>query len=101
KLVITRPRQYADMLRQYRLVVDSDLAYTIGRGQSVDISLPPGRHRLIAAIDWARSNPVEIELLPDQDCRLEVGSNVAGWRLLLAVLYATVWRDRWLYLRPV
>jgi hypothetical protein len=88
------------MLRNYRLIVDSDLTYTIGRGQSIDIDLPPGRHRLIAAIDWARSNPVEIDLLPGQDRRLEVGSNVEGWRLLLAALYATIWRRRYLYLRP-
>lgn len=99
KLVIARPRQYADMLRRYRITVDGELAARIATGQSVEIDLPPGGHRIVATIDWARSNPVEIDAEASGKHRLEVGSNVAGWRLLLGILYATIWRDRYLYLK--
>jgi hypothetical protein len=80
-------------------MVDGDPAITIGPGQSVDIELPSGRYHFTAAIDWARSNPIEIDVSTGGDHRLEVGTNAAGWRWLLVTLYATVWCDRYLYLR--
>jgi hypothetical protein len=98
-LTITRPRQYADMLRTYHLIVDGHDAATIRAGEDVDIELSRGRHRVMAAIDWAHSYPVEIDVLPGGHYHLEVGSNMAGWRLLLAIAYATIWRDRYLYLK--
>jgi len=98
-LSISRPRQYADALRQYRVLIDDAEAAAIRPGQTIDIDVPPGKHRVVAAVDWVRSNPVEFEALPGGYHRLEVGSNVAGWRLLLAGVYATVWRDRYLYLK--
>jgi len=101
RLIITRPRQYVDMLRSYRLILDGVPTFTIRRGQSVSIDLGPGSHRLMAAIDWVCSNSVEIDMSSDEDHRLEVGSNVDCWRFLRTVLYLTVWRDRYLYLKPV
>jgi len=76
-LSITRPRQYTDMLRRYRVLIDDAEAAMIPPGQTIDIDLRPGRHRIVAAIDWARSNPVEFEAQPGSHYRLEVGSNVA------------------------
>jgi len=55
--------------------------------------------QFLLPIDWARGNPVELEALPGSHRCLEVGSNVAGWRLLLAIAYASLWRDRYLYLK--
>lgn len=101
RLVVTRPRQDCDMLRQYRLIVDDEFAYSIRRGQSIDIDPPRGRHCLVAAIDWGRSNSITIELSQGQQLRLEVSSNVKGWRLPLAIFYATIWCDRCLYLMQV
>jgi hypothetical protein len=97
-LSIARPRQYADALRQYRVLIDGAEAAKIRPGQAIDIDLPPGRHRVVAVIDWARSNPYEFDAQAGRHHRIEVGSNVAGSRLLLAAAYATIWRDRWLYL---
>jgi len=44
KLIVTRPRQFADRLRQYRILIDGDPAATIGPGQTVEVELAPGRH---------------------------------------------------------
>jgi hypothetical protein len=98
-LSIARRRQYADALRQYRVLIDDVEAAKIRPGQTIDIDLAPGRHRVVAVIDWARSNPFEFDAQTGRQYRIEVGSNVAGWRLLFAVAYVTVWRDRYLYLK--
>jgi hypothetical protein len=98
-LSIARPRQYADAFRKYRVLIDDAEVATIRPGEAIAIDLPPGRHRVVAAIDWARSNAIEIDAHPGGHHRIEVGSNVGGWRLLLAVAYATVWRDRYLYVK--
>src|SRR5262245_59258051 len=94
---MTRPKQYADRLRRYRIVVDDIQVAMIKAGERVEINLPIGRHQVFAAIDWARSNSIEIDVLPGRCHHLEVGSNLSGWRLLLAIAYATIWRQQYLY----
>jgi hypothetical protein len=101
KLIVYRLRQYADMLRSYAILVDGKPVATIRRGQTIEVELPSGRHRITSMIDWARSNPVELEARSEGVYHLEVGSNLRAWRLLLAILYVTVWRDRYLYLKIV
>ena len=100
-LTLTRPRQFADMLRGYRIIVDGREEAVIRPGQTVEIELKPGIHIVRAAIDWAGSQSIEIELRPDVDHHLEVGSNIANWRLLFAALYITIWRNDYLYLREI
>jgi hypothetical protein len=97
-LLIERPRQFLEM-RRYRIVMDGVKAFTIGPGQNIEIDILPGRHRIIAWIDYATSNPVDLEATEGGYYRLKVGSNVAGWRLLIGVVYATVWRHHYLYLK--
>ena len=96
---ITRPRQYTHLLRSYRVFIDGAHAATIRRGQTVEIDLPSGRHSAVAVIDWCRSNRVDFDAVPGSLLRLEVGSNVVGWRLLWAFIYVTAKRDQYLYLR--
>jgi hypothetical protein len=98
-LILTRPRQYVDMLRRYTIIVDGHRRATIRRGQTISLDLPPGRHQVVAKIDWCRSNPVEIEVGPEGRHFLEVGSNLTGWRILNALAYIIRWPDRYLYLR--
>lgn len=100
KLIVARPRQYVDMLRRYKILVDGERAATIRRGETVELELPPGRHEITARIDWGRSNPVAIQAGEGESHCLEVGSNANG-RLLLAILYVTIWRDQYLYLKAV
>lgn len=98
-LTITRPDQLANLVRRYRLIVDGKEVVAIPGGHVVDIELPPGRHRIIAAVNWARSNPIEFELSDDEHIVLEIGSNCAGWQLPLQILYFTIWSDRCLFLK--
>jgi hypothetical protein len=72
---------------------------TVGRGQTTRILFPSGRHRVEAKVDWRHSNPVELDAQPGASYRMEVGSNVTGWRLLIGLAYVTIWRYRCLYLK--
>jgi hypothetical protein len=96
---IFRPRQYADLLRRYVILVDEEPVATICAGQTIELKLVPGHHRISATIDWASGNPVEIVAKSNGVYHLEVGNNLGGGRLLLAACYLTIWRDQWLYLR--
>jgi hypothetical protein len=98
RLLISRPRQYVDILRRYVILVDGERVAKIRRGQTSELELPSGRHRITSRIDWCRSNAIEIEAESDGVHRLEVGSNLRGRRLLLAFFYLTIWRDQCLYL---
>lgn len=98
-LRVSRLTQYADRLRRYDLLVDGVREERIGAGSSVEIEVPPGGHELRAKIDWGSSNALAVEIEEGGRCDLEVGSRVGGWRVLLGILYATVLRSRYLYLR--
>ena len=54
---------------------------------------------MTAAIDWCHSNTLEIEVIPDGRQVFEVGSNISVWGLLFVLLYVTIWKARYLYLR--
>jgi hypothetical protein len=87
------------MLRRYAILVDGERVATVGRAQAIELELPAGRHRITATIDWAKGNPVDMEANPEGVYHLEVGSNLGGWRILLAFFYATMWPGQWLYLK--
>lgn len=54
EIEVTRPKQFADMARDYRLLVDGKEA-VIKRGTTQRITLPEGSKTLKASIDWCSS----------------------------------------------
>jgi hypothetical protein len=98
-LCFQRPTQYADWFRSYQLFVDGHPVGKIGAGSNFEIKVPAGRHEIVAKIDWCKSNFLHLEVQDGAIWHLEVGSNVTGWRLLLALLYITIMTTEYLYLR--
>jgi hypothetical protein len=94
-----RPTQFADFLRCYRLFVDEVCVGQIVTGGELDVEVPAGRHEVRARIDWCSSNRLLLDIGQGDKCNLEVGSSLGGWRLLLALLYITLWTSDYLYLR--
>jgi hypothetical protein len=91
KLIVTRPRQFADRLRKYRILIDGDRAATIGPGETVEIELAPGRHQITARLDFLSSPPVEIEAGPDEVHHVRAGSNLARrGRLKFMVVFPAI-----------
>jgi internalin A len=86
KLIVIRPRQFADMLRFYDIVVDGKRAASIRPGQKVELELAPGCHEISARLDWFGSRPVRIKVASQTEHHLEVGNNSLSDRLPLAIL---------------
>jgi hypothetical protein len=99
KLIFTRGRQYADLLRSYEILIDGVKQASVRAGENVAIELQPGPHEITAAIDWCRSNPLQLDVQPDGHHVLHVGPKLSGPRLWRGMLYISIWRDRYLYLR--
>jgi hypothetical protein len=76
RLIVTRPRPSFEKLRPYRILIDGQVATSIGGGDEVEIALPPGRHRITARVGVLRSQPLEIEAGPEEAHHLLVRSHV-------------------------
>jgi hypothetical protein len=63
-LIITRPRQYADRLRRYRIILDGREVGQLKASEELRVELPEGEHWMVARIDWARSN--HLSFLPEK-----------------------------------
>lgn len=55
EIEVTRPKQFADMARDYHLLVDGKEMAVIKRGTTQTITLPEGSKTLKAVIDWCSS----------------------------------------------
>lgn len=100
-LTIQRPKTYVDLIRNYQIFVDGARVDEIAAGSALELALPPGHHEVFAKIDWCRSNPLEVELREDRECVLEVGPNVGPFGVLRGLLYVTLFRSKYLYLRKL
>lgn len=56
EIEVTRPKQFADMARDYHLLVDGKEIAVIRRGTTQTITLPEGSKTLKAVIDWCSSS---------------------------------------------
>ncbi|MCT6699973.1 hypothetical protein [Rheinheimera sp. 4Y26] len=55
EIEVTRPKQFADMARDYHLLVDGKEIAVIKRGTTQTITLPEGSKTLKGVIDWCSS----------------------------------------------
>ena len=98
-LNVYRPSQYADMLRKYRVEIDGIYVGKIRPGEMLEFEIPAGRAEVLARIDWCSSKGLELDLTEGSTCTVEVGSSLNGWRVLLVLLYITLWTSDYLYAR--
>jgi len=99
-LLVLRPRQYADMMRDYCILVDGREIGSIRRGQEFRVELSVGEHQILARIDWCRSNCLVVGIRSGEVTEVEVGNNCKGWGGIIAALFhiAIAWHE-YLYLR--
>jgi hypothetical protein len=101
EIVISRPNEaWANRLRSYKIVVDGNVAATLGRGEHATVTVPGGHHSVRAKLDWGSSANVDVELGEDDRAYLTCQS---GFQPSLArptaLLYITIWRKRYLDLQ--
>lgn len=95
---IRRASEFADRLRAYKIVLDGDVIGTIKNGQELEFKVPSGRHQLRLRIDWCGSNIVDFEA-QGEVMEFDCGSSLKGWRFLLLLLYVTILRNEYLWLK--
>lgn len=86
-ITLSRDSGWTDRIRKYRILIDGKMAAEIGNGETITLPVAPGAHILQARIDWARSAPLHFNTEND-GARFLVRSNLRGWRVLLAFIYA-------------
>jgi len=92
---ITRSSSYADRLRAYQILIDGREAGRVKAGQSVEISVSPGTHSVVAKIDWCGSNTINFDVGAGQPACFECASNLQGPRILLALVYVVFMINRY------
>ncbi|MDF3126503.1 hypothetical protein [Rheinheimera sp. 1928-s] len=60
EIEVIRPKQFADMARDYHLLVDGKEIAVIRRGTTQTITLPEGSKTLKAVIDWCSSPDFQV-----------------------------------------
>jgi hypothetical protein len=89
-----RPDAWSDRARAYKVAVDDEVVGSVRRGEDRVFDVTPGRHRVRLHIDWARSEPVEVDVAEGAEVRL----TCRGRNPLLALYFATVARNRYVVL---
>jgi hypothetical protein len=98
KINVKREGQYPDYLRKYKIVLDGKELDTLSRGEEKEFEINPGKHKIQLKIDWCKSNIIEFETKKNEKLKFLCGSNLKGLKLFLGLLYATIWRNEYLYI---
>ncbi len=94
KLTLYRePAAWVDRLRAYTLLVDGEPRGTVGNGDTLEIELTPGEHRVRMKIDWAGSRELVVDGGSDVALRCRANANP-----LLVLLYITIWTSDYIRL---
>ena len=96
-LRICRNRAWQDKLRAYKIVIDGKEVGSVSEGMEATFALEPGDHTVQLKIDWCNSPVVNISLAPGQEALLQCGANCKPF---LALLNITLWRNKYIFLRP-
>jgi len=80
-------------MRAYTLLIDGAPRGAIKQGETLEVELTPGDHRVRMKIDWATS--AELVVSGAQDVKLSCRSNANPFLILL---YITLWRGRYIRL---
>jgi hypothetical protein len=94
---IKRDSGYTDSARAYKVVRDGNVVGKINDDQWLELEVAPGKHQLQMKIDWCYSNMVDFEM-GESDIEFQCGSNLRGFKILLA-LYYLIFSDQYIWLR--
>jgi hypothetical protein len=93
--VSRRPSSFS-VFRNLKVEVDGSLILKVPRATTATVHVEPGRHEIVARMDWERSLPLEVTCTDEEPTRLEVVT-VAPFKALSAMLA----RKKLIEVRPV
>jgi hypothetical protein len=86
---------WTDRLRSYKIRIDGEEVGEIQHDDEKTFEVQPGRHEIQLAIDWGRSQPVQLELADGDEAQLLCH----GRNPLLALYWITAGRNRYIALK--
>jgi hypothetical protein len=86
KVKFVRGGGCADALRVYKIFINDELVGTLDRNAVLNREVPSGQLKIEARIDWAKSQPLIVDVAPEQTIEIEVSNR---WNPMLAVWGAT------------
>lgn len=92
---VVRPSLLADTLRSYKILLNGNVAGSIGHNGTLEIAAPAGTVTIEARIDWCRSNALTVNAVPGQTVEIEVRNN---WGAFLGLWAVTFGRNSYLRL---
>jgi hypothetical protein len=94
--LVRRAGGWVDRARKYKVLIDGDQVGEIAPGARERFEVLPGTHDVMLKIDWARSQPLRLELAENDEAELfcEPKAN-----LINAPYFATFGRKKYIELR--
>lgn len=94
KLIISRESAFVLRLRKLRVIIDEQMVGELGNGQTIDLEVPTGQHRLRVAVDLQTSDTLTFNMEADRPCRFHCTARVPGSSILDKILIALNFRRR-------
>ncbi len=100
KIVINRPKRWADKLRKYKIIVDEELLGVIKENQTLEFPIDKGEHEMYCQIDWCTSNSIRFESDEENEVKtFRVESNLKGINYFFVRRLITQETDNYLSLK--
>ena len=97
KITVKRISEYSNKLRNIKLFMDGQEIYKIQSGEIKTINVSPGKHKLVAKIDWCQSNEIEVDTKEEDN----ISVILKGTNPFLGLYYITFGRKRYLKLETM
>lgn len=97
EITVSRPKQFADRIRAYKIKIDGNKISEIKAGESITISIPENSSIIQANVDWGLSNEMNVSDLSQSD-NLTIKNSFSHklWIPFVAFYYITFARKKYL-----
>ena len=96
---INRIKQYANKARAIGIYINDKKVDTIRDGETKSFELDSEKNEIYVKIDWCKTKPLKIITTENETTKLELGSNLSGWKLFLGIYYVIFNTSEYLYLK--
>jgi len=99
KIYLTRNKEFADVFRRYKVVIDGVEKGRIKNGGTFACDITAGRHTIELKIDWCGSNIIEFDVRNNEIVAFDCGSNLRGWKIFKAGKVMKETPHEWIWLK--
>lgn len=96
-ITVSRPRQFGDFLRKYKLLIDGEYRAGIRSGETLELTVDPGPHTLQERVDWMKTEEVPFDT-SEEKLEFEVRNGLTAFHYLLGPLALLITSKPWIML---